>query len=100
MTKATPTRSPSVICHTGAQRQDHLSSSEPTQAMNSQVKYLLHLADNALILAQRNAQWTSNAPTLEEDIALANQSLDLIGQSRLLYQEGRARNRRPLRLLP
>lgn len=48
--------------------------------------YLLHLADNALVLGQRNAEWCGNGPVLEEDIALANMSLDLIGQSRMLYQ--------------
>ena len=47
---------------------------------------LLHLADNCLVLGQRNAEWCGHAPVLEEDIALANHSLDLIGQSRLLYQ--------------
>jgi ring-1,2-phenylacetyl-CoA epoxidase subunit PaaC len=50
------------------------------------VDYLLHLADNALVLGQRNAEWCGHGPVLEEDIALANISLDLIGQSRLLYQ--------------
>lgn len=48
--------------------------------------YLLQLADNALILGQRNAQWCGQGPILEEDIALANNSLDLIGQARMLYQ--------------
>ncbi|HTI18241.1 MAG TPA: 1,2-phenylacetyl-CoA epoxidase subunit PaaC [Trinickia sp.] len=47
--------------------------------------YVLRLADNALILGQRNAQWCGHGPVLEEDIALANMSLDLIGQARLLY---------------
>ncbi|RZI93779.1 MAG: hypothetical protein EOP39_31090, partial [Rubrivivax sp.] len=46
----------------------------------------LHLADNALVLGQRNAEWCGHGPILEEDIALANLSLDLIGQARLLYQ--------------
>lgn len=48
--------------------------------------YLLHLADNAVILGQRNAEWCGHGPVLEEDLALANNSLDLIGQARLLYQ--------------
>lgn len=48
--------------------------------------YLLHLADNALILGQRNAEWCGHGPILEEDLALANNALDLIGQARLLYQ--------------
>ena len=50
------------------------------------VDYLLHLADNAVVLGQRNAEWNGHAPILEEDIAMANNSLDLIGQARLLYQ--------------
>ena len=52
----------------------------------SAADYLLHLADNALVLGQRNAEWCGHGPVLEEDIALANVSLDLIGQARLLYQ--------------
>ena len=48
--------------------------------------YMLHLADNTLILGQRNAEWCGHGPVLEEDLALANNSLDLIGQARLLYQ--------------
>jgi len=52
----------------------------------SAVDYLLHLADNALVLGQRNAEWCGHGPVLEEDIALSNVSLDLIGQARLLYQ--------------
>ncbi len=48
--------------------------------------YILHLADNALIMGQRNAEWCGHGPILEQDIALTNISLDLIGQSRYLYQ--------------
>jgi ring-1,2-phenylacetyl-CoA epoxidase subunit PaaC len=54
--------------------------------MNAPIDYLLHLADNALILGQRNAEWCGHGPILEEDIALSNNSLDLIGQARMLYQ--------------
>lgn len=54
--------------------------------MSAAVDYLLHLADNALVLGQRNAEWCGHGPILEEDIALSNVSLDLIGQARLLYQ--------------
>lgn len=49
------------------------------------LSYVLRLADNALILGQRNAEWCGHGPVLEEDIALANMSLDLIGQARMLY---------------
>jgi ring-1,2-phenylacetyl-CoA epoxidase subunit PaaC len=48
--------------------------------------FLLHLADNALVLGHRNSEWTGHGPILEQDIALANIALDLIGQSRNLYQ--------------
>jgi ring-1,2-phenylacetyl-CoA epoxidase subunit PaaC len=48
--------------------------------------YTLHLADNALILAQRNAEWCGHGPVLEQDIAITNISLDLIGQARSFYQ--------------
>lgn len=48
------------------------------------IETVLRLADNALILGQELSKWTSKAPTVELDIALANQSLDLIGQARLL----------------
>lgn len=48
--------------------------------------YILHLADNALILGHRNSEWTGHGPILEQDIALSNISLDLIGQARHLYQ--------------
>lgn len=48
--------------------------------------YLLHLADNALVLGHRNSEWTGHGPILEQDIALSNIALDLIGQSRHLYQ--------------
>ena len=46
------------------------------------VQYLLRIGDTALILGQRLSEWTGHAPVLEEDIALANMALDLIGQCR------------------
>jgi ring-1,2-phenylacetyl-CoA epoxidase subunit PaaC len=58
----------------------------PVKTRTAPLDYLLHLADNALVLGQRNAEWCGNGPVLEEDIALANMSLDLIGQARMLYQ--------------
>ncbi|MBT2411222.1 phenylacetate-CoA oxygenase subunit PaaC [Streptomyces sp. ISL-12] len=45
----------------------------------------LALGDDALVSAQRLAQWTTRAPELEEEVALANIGLDLLGQARLLY---------------
>lgn len=45
--------------------------------------YLLRLGDNALILGQRLGEWCGHGPVLEQDIALTNIALDLIGQARL-----------------
>lgn len=47
-------------------------------------QYVLRLGDTCLILGQRIAEWCGHAPVLEEDIALTNMSLDLIGQARAL----------------
>lgn len=49
-------------------------------------KYTLYLADSALILGHRNSEWCGHGPVLEQDIALTNISLDLIGQARNFYQ--------------
>jgi ring-1,2-phenylacetyl-CoA epoxidase subunit PaaC len=46
--------------------------------------YTLQLADDALILSHRLAEWITSAPEIEEDVALANISLDLLGQARML----------------
>lgn len=54
--------------------------------MEAKTKYLLHLADNPLILGQRLGEWCGHGPVLEQDIALTNIALDLIGHARLLYQ--------------
>lgn len=47
--------------------------------------FILHLADSALILGQRNAEWTAHGPVLEQDIAITNIALDLIGQARNFF---------------
>lgn len=47
--------------------------------------YTLRLADNALILGHRVSEWVGHAPVLEEDLALGNLALDLIGQARSFY---------------
>jgi ring-1,2-phenylacetyl-CoA epoxidase subunit PaaC len=49
------------------------------------VLYLLRRADDALILGHRLSEWCGHAPMLEEDMALANMGLDLLGQARELY---------------
>ena len=48
------------------------------------VEYLLRLGDDRLVLGHRLSEWCGHAPILEEDIALANIALDLIGQATLL----------------
>ncbi len=48
------------------------------------VQYLLRIGDTCLVLAQRLGEWCGHAPVLEEDIAMANIALDLVGQARAL----------------
>jgi len=52
--------------------------------------YCLFLGDDALVLSHRLSEWCSNAPDLEDDIALANISLDLLGQARLMLARAAA----------
>jgi ring-1,2-phenylacetyl-CoA epoxidase subunit PaaC len=52
--------------------------------------YCLQLGDDALVMSHRLSEWCSNAPDLEEDIALANIALDLLGQARLLLARAAA----------
>lgn len=60
---------------------------EPRAARADEVRidYALHLGDTSLVLGQRLGEWVGHAPALEEDLALANIALDLIGQARHLY---------------
>lgn len=53
-------------------------------------RYCLMLGDDALVLAQRLAEWCTHAPELEEEMALANIGLDLLGQARLLLARAAA----------
>ena len=56
--------------------------------MNSDAQlldYVLRLADNGLVLAQRLGEWVGKGPVLEEDIASTNVGLDLLGQARLWF---------------
>lgn len=65
------------------------ASVHPRQDASAQ--YLLRLADTCLILGQRLSEWCGHAPIIEEDIALSNTALDLIGQARaLLTHAGRS----------
>ena len=53
----------------------------PASADPAHVRYVLRLADTSLVLGQRLAQWIGHSPQLEEDLGLANLSLDLVGQA-------------------
>lgn len=53
-------------------------------------EYVQRLGDNALILGQRLSEWCGHSPFLEEDIAMANTALDLIGRARMLYSHAAA----------
>jgi ring-1,2-phenylacetyl-CoA epoxidase subunit PaaC len=93
-----PTPSPSPQGggeHIGARGRESGASGHAT--LTALFEYVLGLADDALILGHRLSEWSGQAPTLEEDIALSNLALDLIGQARLFYAyageiEGRGRD--------
>jgi ring-1,2-phenylacetyl-CoA epoxidase subunit PaaC len=65
-----------------------MQSNTQQQIPNSQflIPYCLHLADTTLILSHKNSEWCGHGPILEQDIALTNIALDLLGQSRNFYQ--------------
>lgn len=52
----------------------------------TQVQALLELADDHLVLGHRISEWCGHAPMLEEDLAMPNMALDLIGTARTLYE--------------
>jgi len=54
--------------------------------MSNLFTYTLRIADSSLILGQRMSEWCSKGPTLEEDIAMSNISLDMFGQANGFYQ--------------
>lgn len=64
------------------------ASIKPSQ--RADVQYLLRVGDSCLVLSQRLSEWCGHAPILEEDLALANMALDLLGQARgVLTRAGR-----------
>jgi ring-1,2-phenylacetyl-CoA epoxidase subunit PaaC len=72
--------------------------------VNEKLEYLLRQGDNAVVLAQQLSQWCGKGPALEEDMALSNIALDLLGQTRmwLTYAaelEGRGRDEDQLAFL-
>ena len=61
--------------------------SKPTNiAKNDLVDFALFLADSSLIMGHRLSEWTGHGPMIEQDIAITNIALDLIGQARNFYQ--------------
>ena len=73
-----------------------MASSSHVSARPALATYALRLGDDALVLSHRLAEWISSAPAIEEDIALGNIGLDLLGQARTLLSyvgevEGRGR---------
>lgn len=72
-------------------------STQATVDRETLVTFLLRVADDHLVLGHRLSEWCGHAPMLEEDLAMPNIALDLIGQARALYQhageiEGRGRS--------
>src|SRR5882757_8233124 len=78
--------SSSPIHHTNLPNQRITQSTDQLAFTNQLINYLLHLADNALILGHRNSEWCGHGPILELDIAISNIALDLVGQARNFYQ--------------
>jgi ring-1,2-phenylacetyl-CoA epoxidase subunit PaaC len=75
-----------------------------TAANAAHLDYVLRIADTSLILGQRLSEWCGHGPVIEEDIALTNVALDLIGQARLLLThvgrlEGKGRDEDQLAFL-
>ena len=58
------------------------SKASITVLPRADIRYLLRLGDSCLVLSQRLSEWCGHAPILEEDLALANMALDLLGQAR------------------
>ena len=56
------------------------------QQQQNLYRFLVALGDDAVVLSHRLSEWCSNAPYLEEDIALSNVALDYMGRARMLYQ--------------
>lgn len=82
----------SITTTDSATKQSQGNAITPEDVQNASVvasgavaRYALSLADDALILAQRLGQWVSRAPEMEEDIALTNIALDLLGHARFFY---------------
>ena len=67
-----------------------MTSPRPAPRSDALVEYLLRLGDDRLVLGHRLSEWCGHAPILEEDIAIANIALDLVGQATLLLKAAAA----------
>lgn len=81
-----------------------MTTTTTAAAHTAHFEYVLRLGDSALILGQRLSEWCGHGPVIEEDIALTNAALDLLGQARLLLThagalEGRGRDEDALAFL-
>src|SRR5882757_1808986 len=94
--RVAPSRSMRPVAHPSRRAQRRAPQDEEEQVVNMAVAsvtvvetplvvYTLRRADDALILGHRLSEWCGHAPMLEEDMALANMGLDLLGQARELY---------------
>ncbi|GAA1181964.1 phenylacetate-CoA oxygenase subunit PaaC [Ornithinimicrobium humiphilum] len=93
----------STVDHASAAVAGTRAPAEP-DATTLHVRYLLGLGDDALVYAQRLGEWLTHAPQIEEDMALGNVGLDLLGQARSLLTragevEGRGRDEDALAML-
>lgn len=95
-----PTHTPDSDAHHAAVTVDdldltaELSGADDAAATRDVAEYALWLADDALILSQQLGHWITRAPELEEDVALGNIALDLLGHARsLLHYAGTADGR-------
>jgi ring-1,2-phenylacetyl-CoA epoxidase subunit PaaC len=70
---------------TAEQIADAVTGADAAPASPEVAEYALQLADDSLMLSQRLGWWISRAPEMEEDIALANIALDILGHARFLY---------------
>src|SRR6202163_3623168 len=78
-------RGRSANCRNRLEKQRSVTKPKRTPDVATVFGYVLGLADDALILGHRLSEWCGHAPLLEEELALANIGLDLIGQARALY---------------
>ena len=69
-----------------ARKAGHHPHERRADADHALFQWLLRTGDNTLILGHRLSEWCGHAPVLEEDIALANTALDLIGQTQMWLQ--------------